>query len=127
MEQNKVENYVVHINRTFLKDFAIWAVVLCVLLYASTIYDLLFYPSIVFAGYLTSNTLIILFTGLRIPGYQQALNEFGSDKEAKKAMIANYELIRASKPFALSTTKHLISVGVGLLCAGALFLAVITP
>ena len=126
MEQNKVENYVVYINRSVIKNLVIWGIVLCVLLFFSTTMEALFLPSIAFAGYLASNLMIIIFTGLRLPGYQEALGRFSGDKEAKKVMIANFETIKASKPFALSTKKHLISVGVGLLFATALYLALIT-
>ncbi len=126
MEQNKVENYVVFVNRTVIKNLAIWGAVLCVLFYASQSYDFLFLPSIALTGYLTSNLLILIFSGLRMPGYQEALGQYSGDKEAKKVMVANYESIKVSKPFALSSQKHLISVAVGLLSAAAMYFALIT-
>jgi uncharacterized membrane protein len=126
MEQNKAENYVVFVNRTFMKDFIIWSAVLAAVLYASTIYQILFYPGVAFAAYLGSNVMFLLVTGLRIPGYQQALNQYTSDKVAKKAMIASYDSIKASKPFALSTKKHLISAGVGVALGFLAYLSVIT-
>ena len=126
MEQNKAENYVVYVNRTFMKDFIIWSAVLAAVLYASTLYQILFYPGVAFAGYLASNAMFILITGLRIPGYQQALNQYTSDKEAKKAMIASYDSIKETKPFVLSTNKHLISAGVGVVLGFLAYLAVIT-
>ena len=124
MEQNKVENYVVYVNRVFMKDFVIWAIVLCALLYTSLTFDALFYPAVAFTGYLASNLMMILVTGLRLPGYQAALSQYGTDKEAKKVMIANFEQIKASKPFALSRNKHLISIAVGLISAAALILRI---
>lgn len=126
MEQNKVENYVVYINRSVIKNLVIWGVVLCILLVLSQTMDVLFLPSIAFAGYLASNLMIILLTGLRLPGYQAALAQYSGDKAAKKVMIANYDSIKASKPFALSTKKHLVSVGVGLLLTVLLYIALIT-
>lgn len=126
MEQNKVENYVVYINRSVIKNLVIWGVVLCFLLVLSQTMDVLFLPSIAFAGYLASNLMIILLTGLRLPGYQAALAQYSGDKAAKKVMIANYDSIKASKPFALSTKKHLVSVGVGLLLTVLLYIALIT-
>ena len=126
MEQNKAEDYVVFINGTFMKNFVIWSVILAALLYMTLTYEFLFYPGIAFAGYLASNLMMLLVTGLRIPGYQLALGKYGVDMEARKSMIANYERIKANKPFAISTSKHLISVGVGILCSGLVYLTVIT-
>ena len=126
MEQNKVENYVVYVNRSVIKNLVIWGVVLCALLFLSQTIDALFLPSIAFVGYLASNLMIILITGLRLPGYQAALAQYSGDKAAKKVMIANYDSIKATKPFALSNNKHLISVGVGIVCAGLVYLALIT-
>lgn len=126
MEQNKAENYVVFVNRTFMKDFLIWSAVLAAVLYSSTIFPIMFYPGIAFAGYLSSNLVFLLVTGLRIPGYQQALSKYSSDKEAKKVMIAHYATIKDSKPFALTTKKHLISVGVGIVFGILTYLALIT-
>jgi hypothetical protein len=126
MEQNKAENYVVFVNRTVLKDFILWSAVLFAVLYASTIYPIFFYPVVAFAAYLGSNLMFLLVTGLRIPGYQQALNTYTSDKEAKKAMIATYATIKASKPFALTTNKHLISAGVGIVLGLLAYLAVVS-
>ena len=126
MEQNKVENYVVYVNRSVIKNLVIWGVVLCVLLVLSQTMEALFLPSIAFTGYLASNLMIIIITGLKLPGYQAALAQYSGDKAAKKVMIANYDSIKSTKPFALSNNKHLISVGVGIVCAGLVYLALIT-
>ena len=126
MEQNKAENYAVYINRSVIKNLVIWGALLCVLLVLSQTYGVLFLPSIAFTGYLASNLLMIIFTGLRLPGYQAALAQFTSDKVAKKTMIANFEKIKATKPFSLGLKRHLISAVVGLVCAVAVSFALVT-
>jgi len=118
MEQNKAENYAVYMNTTFVKNMVIYGALLMVMIFVSISLQGLFIEVIVaFAGYLASNTVFLTITGLKIPGYQMAVARYSSDKEAKKAMIANFQSIKATKPFALSKNKHLVSIVVGLLCA----------
>jgi hypothetical protein len=122
MEQNKVENYVVFINRDLIKSLVIYSLVLMAVFYGSQSFDSLFLPAIGLTGYLTSNLLMLLFSGLRLPGYQEALNRYTSDKEAKKAMVANYLAIKSTKPFALTSLQHLISIALGVACAVGVYL-----
>jgi hypothetical protein len=118
MEQNKAENYAVYMNTTFVKNMVIYGALLMVMIFVSISLQGLFIEVIVaFAGYLASNTVFLTITGLKIPGYQMAVARYSSDKEAKKAVIANFQSIKATKPFALSKNKHLVSIVVGLLCA----------
>lgn len=122
MEQNKAENYVVFVNRDLIKNLVIYSLALMAIFYASQIFDVLLMPAIGLTGYLTSNLLMLLITGLRLPGYQAALNRYTSDKGAKKAMVANYLAVRSTKPFALKRSQHQISVGVGIACAAVVYL-----
>jgi uncharacterized RDD family membrane protein YckC len=123
MEQNKAENYVVFINRDLIRNLAIYSVGLMAIYYVSFTFVDLLLPAIGLTGYLGSNLLILLFNGLRLPGYQQALAKYTTDKVGKKAMIDNYQAIKATKPFALVRTYHLISLAVGVLSAFAVYLS----
>ena len=127
MEQNKAENYAVYMNTTFVKNMVIYGALLMVLIFVSISLEGLFIEVIVaFAGYLAGNTIFLTLAGLKIPGYQMAVAQYSSDKVAKKAMVANFQSIKASKPFALSRNKHLVSVVFGLLCAVGVSVAMAT-
>ena len=127
MEQNKAENYAVYMNTTFVKNMVIYGALLMVLIFVSISFEGLFIEVIVaFAGYLAGNTIFLTLAGLKIPGYQMAVAQYSSDKEAKKAMVANFESIKATKPFALSRNKHLVSAVFGLLCAVGVSVAMAT-
>ncbi len=124
MEQNKAEHYVVYMNTTFVKNMVIYGGGLMVLMFASISFQATFFlPVVAVAGYLASNTVIITLSGLKIPGYQAALAQYANDKEAKKTMVANYNAIKATKPFALTRNQHLISIVAGFLGALAVQLA----
>jgi hypothetical protein len=124
MEQNKAENYAVHMNTTFVKNMVIYGALLLGLIFLSISLEGLFIEVIVaLAGYLASNTMFLTITGLRIPGYQLAVAKYSSDRESKKAMVANYQAIKATKPFALSRNQHLISLAVGVVSAFAVYLS----
>lgn len=124
MEQNKAEHYAVFMNTTFVKNMAIYGGLLMVLMFISISFEATFFlPVVALAGYLGSNLVIITLTGLRIPGYQSAAGRYASDKEAKKTMVANYNAIKATKPFALTRNQHLISIAAGFLGALAVNLA----
>ena len=124
MEQNKAENYVVFMNTTFVKNMAIYGGGLMVLLFMSISFEAAFFlPIVALAGYLASNLVIITLSGLKIPGYQAALAQYANDVEAKKTMVANYNAIKATKPFALTRNQHLISIVAGFLGALAVQLA----
>ena len=124
MEQNKAEHYVVFMNTTFVKNMAIYGGGLMVLLFMSISFEAAFFlPIVALAGYLASNAVIITLSGLKIPGYQAALGQYANDKEAKKTMVANYNAIKATKPFALTRNQHLISIVAGFLGALAVQLA----
>jgi hypothetical protein len=124
MEQNKAENYVVFMNTTFVKNMAIYGGGLMVLLFMSISFEAAFFlPIVALAGYLASNAVIITLSGLKIPGYQAALAQYSNDVEAKKTMVANYNAIKATKPFALTRNQHLISIVAGFLGALAVQLA----
>jgi hypothetical protein len=127
MEQNKAENYAVYMNTTFVKNMVIYGALLMVLIFVSISLEGLFIEVIVaLAGYLAGNTIFLTLAGLKIPGYQMAVAQYSSDKEAKKAMVANFQSIKATKPFALSRNKHLVSVVFGLLCAVGVSVAMAT-
>jgi hypothetical protein len=127
MEQNKAENYAVYMNTTFVKNMVIYGALLMVLIFVSISFEGLFIEVIVaLAGYLAGNTIFLTLAGLKIPGYQMAVAQYSSDKEAKKAMVANFQSIKATKPFALSRNKHLVSVVFGLLCAAGVSVAMAT-
>jgi hypothetical protein len=127
MEQNKAENYAVYMNTTFVKNMVIYGALLMVLIFVSISFEGLFIEVIVaLAGYLAGNTIFLTLAGLKIPGYQMAVAQYSSDKEAKKAMVANFQSIKATKPFALSRNKHLVSVVFGLLCAVGVSVAMAT-
>jgi hypothetical protein len=124
MEQNKAEHYVVYMNTTFVKNMAIYGGGLIALLFMSISFEAAFFlPIVALAGYLASNAVIITLSGLKIPGYQAALGQYANDKEAKKTMVANYNAIKATKPFALTRNQHLISIVAGFLGALAVQLA----
>jgi hypothetical protein len=124
MEKNKAENYVVYMNTTFVKNMAIYGGALMALMFMSISFEMTFFlPVVAVAGYLASNAVIITLSGLRIPGYQAALAQYANDKEAKKTMVANYNAIKATKPFALTRNQHLISIAAGFLGALAVQLA----
>jgi len=63
---------------------------------------------------------LILFTGLRMPGYQAAIAAFSTDKAEKARMRAKYNAIKATKPCNLSMKQVLICAGAGLVIAAAL-------
>jgi len=117
VEQNKVENYVVFVNTELLKNLIIYGIVLIGLLFLGFFVGALFVPAVALSGYLASNLMILVLKGLRLPGYQAALSRYVNDLPAKKAMIANYMEIKSTRPFALSRSQHLISIGVGILFA----------
>jgi hypothetical protein len=123
MEQSKVENYVVYINRDVIKNLVIYSLGLMSLFAVSFSFDSLLFPAIGLTGYLASNLLMILLSGLRLPGYQDALNRYTSDKAAKKAMVSNYLAIKSTKPFALTRNQHLISLALGVACAVGAYLS----
>jgi hypothetical protein len=124
LEQNKAENYAVYMNTTFVKNMVIYGALLMVLMFISISLEGLFIEVVVaLAGYLASNLVFLTIAGLKIPGYQMAVARYSSDKEAKKAMVDNFKSIKATKPFALSRNKHLVSVAVGLLCAVGVMVA----
>jgi hypothetical protein len=124
MEQNKAEHYVVYMNTTFVKNMAIYGGALMVVMFMSISFQATFFlPVVALAGYLASNAVIITLSGLKIPGYQAALGQYANDKEAKKTMVANYNAIKATKPFALTRNQHLISIVAGFLGALAVQLA----
>jgi hypothetical protein len=123
MEQ-KAAHYAVYMNTTFVKNMVIYGGALMVLMFMSISFEATFFlPIVALAGYLASNTVIITLSGLRIPGYQAALAQYSNDKEAKKTMVANYNAIKATKPFALTRNQHLISIAAGFLGALAVNLA----
>lgn len=117
MEQNKVESYVVFVNTELVKNLVIYGIVLIGALFLGIIVGALFLPALALGGYLASNLIMLVLTGLRLPGYQSALASYVNDLPAKKAMIAHYMEIKSTKPFALSRNQHLISVGIGLVFA----------
>lgn len=124
MEQNKAEHYVVYMNTTFVKNMVIYGGALMVLMFMSISFEAAFFlPVVALAGYLASNAVIITLSGLKIPGYQAALAQYSNDVEAKKTMVANYNAIKATKPFALTRNQHLISIAAGFLGALAVNLA----
>ena len=124
MEQNKAEHYVVYMNTTFVKNMVIYGGALMVVMFMSISFQATFFlPVVALAGYLASNAVIITLSGLKIPGYQAALGQYANDKEAKKTMVANYNAIKATKPFALTRNQHLISIVAGFLGALAVQLA----
>lgn len=117
MEQTKVENYVVFINTDLIKKLVIYGIGLIGLLFLGFFVDALFLPAVALSGYLASNLMMLVLKGLRLPGYQAALSRYVNDLPAKKAMIANYMEIKSTKPFALSSNQHLISIGIGIVFA----------
>jgi hypothetical protein len=124
MEQNKAEHYVVFMNTTFVKNMAIYGGALMVLMFMSISFEGTFFlPVVALAAYLGSNLMILTISGLRLPGYQAALSQYANDKEAKKTMVANYNNIKATKPFALTRNQHLLSIALGFLGALAVSLA----
>ena len=64
--------------------------------------------------------IIILYSGLRLPGYQAAVASYSIDKSEKARMKAKYQAVKNSKPCNLSRTQLLISAGSGLVLAAAL-------
>jgi hypothetical protein len=62
----------------------------------------------------------ILFTGIRMPGYQAALTAFSTDKAEKARMRAKYNAIKTTKPCNLSMKQVLISAGAGFVIAAVL-------
>jgi hypothetical protein len=123
MEQ-KAAHYAVYMNTTFVKNMVIYGGGLMVLLFMSISFEAAFFlPIVALAGYLASNAVIITLSGLKIPGYQAALAQYSNDKEAKKTMVANFNAIKATKPFALTRNQHLISIAAGFLGALAVQLA----
>ena len=64
--------------------------------------------------------LIIMISGLRLPGYQDAVASYSADKTEKARMKAKYEAVKSSKPCNLSRNQVLISAGAGLVIATAL-------
>jgi hypothetical protein len=124
MEQNKAEHYVVFMNTTFVKNMAIYGGALMVVMFMSISFqETFFLPVVAFAGYLASNAVIIALSVAKIPGYQAALAQYANDLEAKKTMVANYNAIKATKPFALTRNQHLLSIALGFLGALAVSLA----
>jgi hypothetical protein len=64
--------------------------------------------------------IIILYSGLRLPGYQAAVASYAIDKTEKARMKAKYQAVKNTKPCNLSRTQLLISAGSGLVLAAAL-------
>ena len=64
--------------------------------------------------------IIILYAGLRLPGYQAAVASYAIDKTEKARMKAKYQAVKNTKPCNLSRTQLLISAGSGLVLAAAL-------
>jgi hypothetical protein len=64
--------------------------------------------------------IIILYSGLRLPGYQAAVASYSADKTEKARMKAKYEAVKSTKPCNLSRNQVLISAGAGLVIAAAL-------
>lgn len=114
MERNKVENYVVFVNTELLRNLVIYGIALIGLLFLGFFVGALFLPAVALSGYLASNLMILVLKGLRLPGYQAALARYVNDLPAKKAMIANYMEIKSTRPFALSRSQHVVSVGIGI-------------
>jgi|GEM_PF-3360228 hypothetical protein len=64
--------------------------------------------------------IIILYSGLRLPGYQAAVASYAIDKTEKARMKAKYQAVKNTKPCNLSRPQLLISAGSGLVLAAAL-------
>jgi len=64
--------------------------------------------------------IIILYSGLRLPGYQAAVASYSIDKSEKARMKAKYQAVKSTKPCNLSRTQLLISAGSGLVLAAVL-------
>ena len=64
--------------------------------------------------------IIILYSGLRLPGYQAAVASYSIDKSEKARMKAKYQAVKNTKPCNLSRTQLLISAGSGLVLAAVL-------
>ena len=126
MKSKDPEVLVAYINSTFLLKMAIYAA-------AIFGYGLLVMPNVSegtskvatlgllwlsFSGAVAAGQ--ILFTGIRMPGYQAALAVFSTDKAEKARMRAKYNAIKATKPCNLSMKQVLISAGAGLVIAAVL-------
>jgi len=64
--------------------------------------------------------IIILYSGLRLPGYQAAIASYSTDKTEKARMKAKYDAVKSTKPCNLPFKQVLISAGAGLVIAAAL-------
>lgn len=117
MERSKVENYVVFVNTELLRNLVIYGIALIGLLFLGFFVGVLFMPAVALSGYLASNLMILVLKGLRLPGYHAALARYVNDLPAKKAMIASYMEIKSARPFALSRSQHITSIGVGIVFA----------
>jgi hypothetical protein len=93
-------------NTTFVKNMVIYGALLMVLMFISISLQGAFIDVIVaLAGYLASNMVFLTITGLKIPGYQMAVARYSSDKEAKKAMLANFQSIKSTNPLPSAETN----------------------
>ena len=63
--------------------------------------------------------MIIMISGLRLPGYQAAVASYSTNKTEKARMKAKYQAVKSTKPCNLSRTQLLISAGSGLIAAAA--------
>ena len=63
--------------------------------------------------------IFILYSGLRLPGYQAAVASYSTNKTEKARMKAKYQAVKSTKPCNLSRTQLLISAGSGLVVAAA--------
>ena len=126
MKNKDPEVMVAYVNGPFMVKFVVYALAIMALgsvtvpnssgLFAQAAIFLLLWVS--FGGAIAA--VIILFAGLRLPGYQGALRAYASDKAEKARMRAKYQEIKASKPCNLSIKQVLISVGAGLVIASGL-------
>jgi len=126
MKNKDPEVMVAYINGPFMLKFVIYAVAIMALgfatlpnatgLFAQVAIFVLLWVS--FGGAVAAG--IILFSGLRLPGYQAALGAYASNKAEKARMRAKYNELKASKPCSLSMKQVLISAGAGLVIAAAL-------
>jgi hypothetical protein len=64
--------------------------------------------------------IIILYSGMRLPGYQAAVASYSTDRAEKARMKAKYQAVKSTKPCNLSRNQVLISAGAGFVIAAAL-------
>jgi hypothetical protein len=64
--------------------------------------------------------IIVLFSGIRLPGYQAAAASYSIDKAERARMKAKYQAIKSTKPCNLPLKQVLISAGSGFVIAAAL-------